>query len=216
MCFSAGASFTASALLTVVGVQTVKEVHKPFQLAFAGIIAFFAFQQFLEGVLWVVIPGGRHPELQKAATYTFLIMAEFIWPVLIPLSVLLMERAKRQKWILGALLAIGTGIGLYYLRHILLFDLHAEISGYHIVYKSSVLHAYARTSTIIYVFATLTPFFVASIRRAYLMGMIMTLSFLVSAVFYREYLTSVWCFFAAVMSFVIYYIIRDARKANVF
>lgn len=216
MCFSPGASFTASVLLTVVGVETVRKVHKPSQLAFAGIIAFFAFQQFLEGILWLVIPGAGHPGLQKAATYTFLVMAEFIWPILIPLSVLLMEESKRKKQILGALLAVGAGIGFYYLRHILLYDLHAEIAGRHIVYKSSVLHAYARTSTLIYVFATLTPFFVASIRRAYLLGMIMTLSFLVSAVFYREYLTSVWCFFAAVMSFVIYYIIRDARKKNVF
>ena len=216
MCFSAGASFTASAVLTVVGVETVKKVHKPAQLAFAGIIAFFAFQQFLEGVLWVVIPGARHPELQKAVTYTFLIMAEFIWPILIPLSVLLMEESKRQKRILGALLAVGTGIGLYYLRHIVLYELHAEIIGRHIVYRSSMMHPHATPATLIYVFATLTPFFVASIRRVYIMGMIMTLSFLVSAVFYREYLTSVWCFFAAVMSFVIFYIIRDARKVTVF
>ena len=216
MCFSATASFTASAVLTVVGVETVRKVRKPSQLAFASITAFFAFQQVLEGVLWLVIPGAAHPGLQKAATYTFLVMAEVIWPILIPLSVLLMEESKPRKRLLGALLAVGTAIGLYYLRHILLYDLHAEISGRHIVYKSSVLHAHAVPATLIYVFATLAPFFAASLRRAYLMGVIMTISFVVSAVFYRAYLTSVWCFFAAMMSFVVFYIIRDAGKENLF
>ncbi len=216
MCFSAGASFTASALLTVVGTETVRRVHKPSQLVFSGITAFFAFQQFTEGVLWTVIPAAGHPALQKAATYTFLIMAEVVWPVLIPFSVLLMEESKRKKKILAGLLAAGLGIALYYLRHLLLYDMHAEISSRHIVYKSAVPHPHDIAATMIYVFATLTPFFVSSLKRAYIMGVIMTMSFLVSAVLYREYLTSVWCFFAAVMSFVIFYIIRDARKKIIF
>ncbi len=214
MCFSAGASFTAGALLAVVGVETVKEVHKPSQAVFSGIILFFAFQQVMEGVLWLVIPGAKHPELQKAATYIFLVMAEFIWPILIPLSLLLMEEKKKQKRLLAALLAVGAGIALYYLRHIVIYDLHAEISGRHIVYRRAAQSLPGIIPTLIYLVPTLVPFFVSSLRRAYLMGIIMTLSFIVSAVFYREYLTSVWCFFAAVLSFVIYYIIHDARKAT--
>lgn len=214
MCFSAGASFTAGALLAVVGTQTLKEVHKPSQAVFSCITLFFAFQQFTEGVLWTVIPGAAHPGLQKTATYIFLVMAEFIWPILIPLSVLLMEEKKRQKRILTGLLAVGAGIALFYLRHIMTYDLHAEISGRHIIYKSAVLHPFGKIPTLIYLVPTLVPFFVSSLKRAYIMGAIMFLSFVVSAIAYREYLTSVWCFFAAVMSFVIYYIIRDARKST--
>lgn len=215
MCFSPEASFTAGAVLTVVGVETIRKVSKPSHLAFASVTAFFAFQQFLEGVLWVVIPGGAHPGLQKAAAYFFLIMAEVIWPVLIPFSVLYMERSPARKKLLWALSAVGAAIGLYYLRHILNYDLHAEISGRHIIYVSARPHAYAVAATLVYALATLTPFFVSSLKRAYIMGLIMTLSFVVSAVFYRTYLTSVWCFFAAMMSFVVYYIIRDDRPQAV-
>jgi hypothetical protein len=52
MCFSAGASFTAGVLLTFVGSETLRKVHKPSQLALASIPVFFAAQQFTEGVLW--------------------------------------------------------------------------------------------------------------------------------------------------------------------
>ena len=40
----------------------------------------------------------------------------------------------------------------------------------------------------------------------------MGLSFIVSALFYVRCLTSVWCFFAAVISFVVFYMIHDAHK----
>ncbi len=215
MCFSAGASFTAGVLLTVVGVETLKKVHKPSQAVFSGIPLFFAFQQFTEGVLWTVIPGAAHPALQKIATYVFLVMAEVIWPLLIPLSVLLMEEKKQRKRVLTALLAVGLGVAFYYLRHLVLYDFHASIDGLHIVYKSADLPHPGRIPTLLYLFPTLLPFFVSSLRRAYLMGLIMTLSFVVSAIFYQQYLTSVWCFFAAMLSFVIYYILRDANKKTV-
>jgi len=113
-----------------------------------------------------------------------------------------------------AFLLLAGGIALFYLRHIMTYDLHAEISGRHIIYKSAVLHPFGKIPTLIYLVPTLVPFFVSSLKRAYIMGIIMFLSFVVSAVAYREYLTSVWCFFAAVMSFVIYYIIRDSRKST--
>jgi hypothetical protein len=215
MCFSAGASFTSGVLLTVVGTETLRKVHKPSQLAFAGITLFFAFQQFIEGFLWTIIPHQNYPALQKTATYIFMLMAQVAWPVLIPLSVLLMEESKTRKRILFALLAVGLGVGLYFLRRALAYEIHAVISGYHVIYQSAVPDPSRKIPMFFYLVATLVPFFVSSLKRAYIMGIIMTVSFIVSAVFYRQYLTSVWCFFAAVMSFVIFYIIRDSHKKTV-
>lgn len=215
MCFSAGASFTSGVLLTVVGTETLRKVHKPSQLAFAGITLFFAFQQYIEGVLWTVLPGHGYPVLQKNLTYIFMIMAQVIWPLLIPLSVLLMEEDKLRKRILLALLPAGLGVALYFFYRIVSYDLRAAISGCHVVYQSAVPDPSRKVPMFFYLCATLLPFFVSSLKRAYLMGLIMTFSFIVSAAFYREYLTSVWCFFAAIMSFVIFYIIRDSNKKTI-
>jgi hypothetical protein len=34
----------------------------------------------------------------------------------------------------------------------------------------------------------------------------------VTAIFFTEYLTSVWCFFAALISAVIFWILRDSKR----
>ena len=212
MCFSAPASFTSGVLLTFVGTETLKKVHKPSQIALACISLFFAFQQFTEGVLWLTIGRTGYAGLQTVSTYIFVIMAEVIWPILVPLSVLLMEENKIRKRILWALQTVGAAVGLYYLYRLIFYDIHAEISVRHIVYQNAAPYSSTVISIIFYLVATILPLFVSSIKRIYIVGIVMGISFIVAALFYRQCLISVWCFFAAVISFVIFYIIKDAHK----
>lgn len=212
MCFSAGASFTSGVLLTFVGVETLKKVHKPSQIVLASIPVFFAFHQFTEGVLWLVIKNPGFAGLQTVFTYIFTVMAQAVWPVMIPLSVFLMEENKIRKRILAVLLAIGSIVALYYLYRMVFFHIAATIVGNHISYQSNSQNPFGVVDQVLYLAATLIPLFVSSIKRAYILGIIMTLSFVISAVFYMQCLTSVWCFFAAVISFVVFYIIRDSHE----
>jgi hypothetical protein len=212
MCFSAGASFTAGTLLTFAGTETLRKVHKPSQIVFASIPLFFAFQQFAEGVLWLVIAKKGHHGLETIATYFFLIMAQVLWPLIVPFSVLLMEDNKVRKRILRTLLAIGATVSLYYIYSLVFYRAHAEITRLHIGYQSNVQDSFSLIAVFLYLVATLFPFFISSIKRTSILGLIMCLSFLVSVVFYPDFMISVWCFFAAVISFFIFYTIRDAHK----
>ena len=212
MCFSTGASITAGVLLTFAGTETLRKVHKPTQIVFASIPLFFAFQQFAEGVLWLVINGKGNIGLEKVATYVFLLMAQVIWPLMVPLSVLLMEKSRLRKRILIALQSAGSAVAIYYLYSLAFFPAHAEISRMHIAYESTFKDSFNIVAIVLYLAATLVPLFVSSIKRSWILGVIMGVSFIVSIAFYRICLTSVWCFFAAVISFVIFYIIRDSHK----
>jgi hypothetical protein len=214
MCFSAGASFTAGVFLAVIGTETLRKVHKPSQIVFAGIPLFFAFQQFTEGVLWLTIGADGYGWLQSAATHIFLLMAQIIWPLVVPVSVLLMEKKKPRKKILIGLLAAGGAVALYYSYSLVFYRPYAEISRFHIAYQSTFHDPYSKIAIALYLAATLVPLFISSINRTYILGAIVGVSFLVSVVFYTKCLTSVWCFFAAVISLVVYYIIRDAHKKN--
>ena len=75
MCFNAGASITAGVLLTVVGTETLRKVHKPEQIAFASIPVVFAFQQFSEGAIWLTHGKPGLESILAVATTVFLIMA---------------------------------------------------------------------------------------------------------------------------------------------
>ena len=216
MCFSPEASFAGGIVIAFIGVATIRKVHKPSQMVFASIPLFFAFQQFAEGFLWLTLPRPEYLSLQKLDTYIFLIMADVLWPAMIPLSVLLMEKVKMRRRIIWILLATGISVSLYYAYCLMFYNVFPHISGYHIQYKNDFPKALSMLVFILYLIASITPLFVSSIKRTHLLGALMFFSCLISAIFFRQYLTSVWCFFAAIISGVIFWILRDSKRKFVF
>ena len=212
MCFSVEASFAGGIIISAIGIVTVTKVHKPSQLVFASIPLFFGIQQFAEGFLWLTLPNPDYVNLQKFSTYLFLIMADVLWPMMIPLSVLFMEENKKRKRILWILLFMGLSLSLYYAYCLLFFNVTPQIMGYHIQYKTDFPKSFVMLAFIVYLIASITPLFVSSIKRTHLLGVLMFLSCLVTAIFFKQYLTSVWCFFAALISGVIFWILRDSKR----
>ena len=214
MCFSAGASFAGGVIITAIGVATVRKVHKPSQILFSCIPLFFGFQQITEGMLWLTLPLSDFEGVRHVSTYLFLVMAQVIWPVMIPLSVLFMEDSEKKKKYLVTLLFIGTALAFYYAFCLLSFNVYPQIQGYHVYYENDFPKSpvFTIVSFIFYLIATITPLFVSSIKRTHLLGILMTLSCLVTGLFFTQYLLSVWCFFAALISGVIYWILHTSKN----
>jgi hypothetical protein len=212
MCFSAGASFVGGVIIAGFGVATVREVHKPAQLVFASIPLFFGVQQILEGCLWLTLPVSDYVNIQKITTYLFLIMAQVLWPVLIPISVLLMEKNKKRIMILRLLLGLGLSLSLYYGVCLLLFHVKPQIIGYHIEYNTDFPDSFAILAFLVYLVVTIAPLFVSGVKRTHLLGILMFISCLITVIFFTQYLISVWCFFAALISMVVFWILSDAKK----
>lgn len=212
MCFSPEASFTGGVLIFSIGIATVKSVHKTNQMVFAIIPLIFGIQQITEGFLWLSLQNPYFPNIQNLTVSIFLIMAEVLWPMVIPLSVLLMEEDKTKRNILKILLALGILLSSYYAYCLLNFTVHPQIVDYHIQYNNDFPIAYRNLAFAIYLMATIAPLFVSSIKRMHYLGVLMLLSGLISALFFMQYLTSVWCFFAAFISVVIYWILKDSKK----
>ncbi|MFA6126895.1 MAG: DUF6629 family protein [Bacteroidales bacterium] len=212
MCFSAEASFAGGIIISAIGVATVTRVHKPSQLLFALIPIFFGIQQVNEGILWLTLAHPGHENLLKFSTYLFLVMADILWPSIIPLSVLLMEEKKKKKKILRIFLLAGITLSLYYTYCLINFSVTPEIAGYHIQYISEFPKSLAMTAFAIYLIVTITPLFISSIQRTHLLAVLMFLSCAVTAIFFTQFLTSVWCFFAALISGVIFWILRDSKR----
>jgi hypothetical protein len=212
MCFSAGASFASGVVISAVGILALKEVNKPSQRTFAIIPLLFGFQQLAEGCLWLTLPGTDFIVVRRICTYCFLLTAQVIWSWIIPLAVLLMEEESRRRKILRVMVAIGIALSMYYAFFLFFHRVTSEILDCHILYTTESPDSLALPTFILYLAVTIAPFFVSSIRKMYLLGIIMALSCLAAAVFYIQFLTSVWCFFAAVISIFIYLIIRRSKR----
>jgi hypothetical protein len=216
MCFSPEASFAGGIIISGIGVATYRKVHKPSQLLFASIPVFFGAQQIAEGLLWLTIPDPSYLTIRQISTYIFLTMADVLWPLLIPLSVLFMEEDPGKKKILKLMLIGGSVLSLYYAACLIFGHVVPEISGYHVFYRTDFPDSLAIPAFIVYLVVTITPLFISSIERTKIMGILMFSSCVITGIFYTQYLTSVWCFFAALISCVIFWILSDSRKKFIF
>ncbi len=215
MCFSTEASFAGGVIIAAIGIVTIKKVHKPSQIVFATIPLFFGLQQITEGFVWFILQHSAYTEYLNLASYGFLILAQVFWPVMIPLAVLTMEVNKKKRKYLWGLLGMGILLSSFYVVCLFMLKVVPVINGYHIEYLQNFPNAIQLPAFAIYLFASITPLFISSIKRTHLMGILMSLSCLVSIIFFTQYLTSVWCFFAAFISLIILWILRDAKKVHV-
>lgn len=212
MCFSTEASFAGGIIITAIGVATILKVHKSSQIIFASIPIFFGLQQITEGVIWLAL---KHPEysyLLHWSTIIFMVMANVFWPIMIPLAILCMETDKKRRKILWGVLSLGIFLSMYFSLCLLTFEVNPEIRLYHIEYVDNFPSSIHLLAFGIYLITSITPLFISSHKKMFIFGILMTLSCLVTIIFFTQYLTSVWCFFAAIISLLIYWILNDAKR----
>jgi hypothetical protein len=214
MCFSASASFGAGIVLTVIGVASIKKTHHRSQLLFATIPLIFGVQQIAEGILWLSLPNPDYVNTQKISTYIFLFFAQILWPLWVPIAILLLEKNATRKNIQMVLVGGGIVVGLYLAYCLISFNVEAKIIGYHIAYLQDYPSSLRKYVVILYALATIAPSFFSHIKKMWMLGISILISYIVTAIFYEHYILSVWCFFSSIISLSIYAIMVEISNAE--
>ena len=211
MCFSTESSFIAVAFLTAISIACAKKVKKKQHYMLAAIPLIFAIQQLTEGILW--LSNTRDwPQVQTITPYLFLFFAFFLWPMWIPLSLRLIEPEKNRQKQLTILSMLGILLGAYLYQTVLSHGITAQILDCHIYYNIPLSWPEHVVGTVLYLLCTVAAFFVSSLPIMWLMGILVALAYVVSYLFYYTYLTSVWCFFAAILSGFVYVILGHLER----
>jgi len=205
MCFSASASFIAGTSRCGIGVATVKKVEARNELPFAMIPLLFGIQQLTEGVIWLTFSHDA-PLLKQTMTYLYSIFSHVLWPMYVPLAIGVMEAVRWRKKAIFAFEAVGVLVGLYLLYFIVTRPVVAEVVGSHIVYASP--HFYLIPMIVFYLAATCVSCFFSSHGFVRLFGVLALVSYIAAYVIHVSALVSIWCFFAAVLSLLIYLHLR--------
>ena len=205
MCFSASASFTAGTVLSVIGVAALRITHASSERPFAMIPLLFGIQQLTEGVIWLTFSHDA-PLLKQTMTYLYSIFSHVLWPMYVPFAMGVMEAVRWRKKAIFAFEAAGVIVGLYLLYFIVTSPVVAEVVGSHIVYVSP--HFYLIPMIIFYLAATCVSCFFSSHGFVRLFGVLALLSYIAAYVIHVEALVSIWCFFAAILSLLIYLHLR--------
>jgi len=212
MCFSASASFIAGAALSAAGVATLRMTSRPAEIPFALIPLLFGLQQITEGMIWLSF---ENDTLLGNATLTLVysLFSHVLWPMFVPLAVGLLEGVAWRRKALAVCQIAGVAVGLYLLYFIVKFPVTSTVLGKHIIYESP--HFYIIKFMVLYLIATCGSSLLSSHRMIRLFGALSLLTFAAAYAIHVATLVSVWCFFAAVLSFVVYFHFRKERKTPI-
>jgi hypothetical protein len=201
MCFSATASFTAGTALSAVGVLTLRKSRGPRELPLALVPLLFGIQQLTEGVLWLSLNHDL-PVPQAWSTYIFSAFSHVLWPIFVPFAVLLVETQRWRRRAIGVFLVLGLGVGLYLLYFIVRFPVDARVVNHSISYDSP--HFYIVWVLVIYLLATCVSGMFSRHWCIKVFGVSALILAIAAAFVSITTFVSVWCFFAAVLSLLIY------------
>jgi len=214
MCFSAAASFSAGVILSGAVIVAARKVEKPSQRAFAAIPGIFAIQQFTECFVWLSLTNESFSGLAQSSALGFLFWAEVLWPMWIPFAMLLLEKDKTRRKVFLGLLGVGLALSIHTIYHLIAFPFSAQIVGHHIQYKLGITGKVLPAQVIAYGIVAVGPAFVSTVPKMRVLGILIALSFLVTKVFFPNYIISVWCFFAAILSIIVVYILAEIQKKS--
>lgn len=211
MCFSASASFIAGISLSAAGVATIRLTVRRVEIPFAAIPLLFGIQQIIEGMIWLSFQEQSSLPVARL-TLIYSLFSHVVWPTFVPFAVVLLETVPWRRKALMACQVAGAVVGLYLLYFIVQFPVTAQVLGRHIVYESP--HFYINEVMILYLIATCASSFVSSHRIIRLFGALSLGSFALAYAIHAETTVSVWCFFAAVLSIVVYVYFWMERSAS--
>ncbi|REC94350.1 DUF6629 family protein [Kushneria indalinina] len=211
MCFSASASFTGSAVIAGVGIATLFQVRHQGAWFLAAIPMLFALHQLLEGIVWLGIDGRLESPWPQLAGQLYVFYAQGLLPLVMPVAVWRFLPAGERRRVLPFVLT-GLALSLYNLWFLTTLPTDIGQCGHSITYHNP--RTREMLVALLYIIATCGALVASRRRWLVIMGLANLAGLSVVALFRMWAFTSVWCFYAALISVMVYWHFRRARMAQ--
>lgn len=219
MCFSASVSYSTAAVLVTTGLYALQQARRlqfPYWLL-ALVPVLFGMQQGFEGRVWQELDAGRAGAAVPFAL-GFHFFSHFLWLWWFPLCSTLLEPGKlRKRLFLGLGIFGALAGGLVYFTILFHPDwMSVEVRQHSINYRVSSTYrgpfSIPIPASALYAVIVLVPLLFSSHRHIRIFGGLIALSVVLASLAYGYAFVSVWCFFAAVLSLYLAYMIRKLAK----
>lgn len=165
----------------------------------------FGLHQVVEGFVWLGLEGHVSPGLYGAARQLYLIFAQGLLPIIVPLGFLLLERRCRLlPFALG-----GAALGSYLLVEVLADPTSAFINSHCVDYVTQAPDSDLLGAA--YLLVTCGPALISDAPRLRAFGAIALLGAIAVAIVKADLLTSVWCVYVALISVLLLLHFRATR-----
>jgi cytochrome bd-type quinol oxidase subunit 2 len=209
MCFSPEADFAATAIVGVVGLETLRRVHSRRELLVGALPLLFAVHQFAEAFVWLGLRGEVSAGVASAAKSIYVIYAYAVLPIIVPLGLYLIEPSRRHRRLVLPFVALGAVVGGYLLWRVTAYPVYAQEHASCIAYDTNTPTA----SVVAYVIATCVPALLSSRRYLRWFGVANLAGVAIAGSIREAEFTSVWCVYAALVSVLILEHFRRQERA---
>lgn len=207
MCFSAPVSFITGGVLVAAGVASLRKAGDTPLRFYAATPLLFGIQQLIEGFQWLALK----PSVESTALgYAFMLFAYLIWPIYIPLGTAYAEPDRSRRRVMYGVATIGIVVVAFLLVILATRPLSVVEDARRICYVIDIPTWY--TYLTFYVAATCGAALISSRKGIRVFGAGVLLSCILALVVYTVAFTSVWCFFAAVLSLIVWLDIRSMTR----
>ena len=211
MCFSARADIVAGLVVTTIGVDALRQVHRRQERALVAIPVVLGAHLLVEAVVWQGLTGDVAASTGRLAMWAYLAVALLVVPVLVPLAVRAVEPDPGRRRVMGRLVAVGAGVAIVYLVVMVHGPVDVRIDGRHLAYRLGGT-GYGGLLAAMYAVVGCAPPMLSSERRIAQFGLANLMAVVALTWLQSSALTSLWCAWAAIASIAIAAHLRRAHR----
>ena len=201
MCFSPQADFTAGALVTGMGIATLRLVRVRREWIVGALPLLFGIHQLVEAFVWLGLRGQVPAAVGDTAKQSYIVFAHAILPALVPLGFTLLEPDRRRARWMWPLVGLGLLLGVYLLWQITAYPVGAQAQARCIDYTTHTPNDILIGG--LYVVVTCGPALMSSRRHLRWFGALSLVGVIATALVRVDELTSLWCVYVAFVSVLI-------------
>jgi hypothetical protein len=212
MCFGPTSSFAIGTVLSSVSIGCLIYTSDKRRILFAVIPLLFAIQQFSEGGLWIIQIDPRYGAWRDMLTMIFLVIA-FLWPIIVPVSISLLEIKGSVQKLMKGFIAVGMLLSAYLLYFVFFKETLATLANGRINYQIQSPGS-GIAEGVIYALVITGPMFLSSHLGIVILGIVNVVLISTAAFMWKNEFISVWCFFAAMLSALIFLFIYSQKHVK--
>jgi hypothetical protein len=199
MCFSPVGDLVGGAVVVAIGVDACRHVKgRSENLAIAALPLLLGLHQIDETFVWWGLQGKVPANVGHVAMWIYLLFALVALPVIVPVMLAYFEPSKRRRWRYVPFIILGLAVGGIILEAMLVGNPVATLGLYHIAYSIGLQHGIVIIG--FYIVATCGSMLVSGNWLLMWFGATNLVAVIVLALLCANGFTSLWCFYAALVS----------------
>ena len=211
MCFSAAADFAAAAGVGAMGVATLLQVRTARWTGLAALPLLFAAHQFTEGLVWLGFDHAISDAATRPFVLAFMLYAQALLPPLVAVSAWLVEPPGRRRTAIAALALLGAGLGAWTAWALFASPDFVTVEGRCLAFRNHLTDQ--GWVAALYAGPACLALLLSSLARVRLFGALSLGGMLVVLAVRAYALTSIWCLYVAVLSVMIWWVVRREQAA---